>query len=286
MKTIFVFFFFLFCACSSVPTTETSQESVKLESMKEVSKDVKPVDETQIQDIKEEVSIGRMMASKMLGTFGYLENHEEAQKYVQLVGGSLVKQYGRSELTYYFSVLDDKDPNAFATPGGYIFVTRGLLAILKDQSELAGVLAHEIVHVNNKHMYLRVRPQRKTSTGETLSRVLSRGAGDIGKSLAQAVSAGMKTLLEEGLGQASEQDADAVGVIYASNAGYDSEGLVRVLGRLAKLNDKTVFNKTHPPFEARIEVINRVIGAEGLPRKGTLDESVLKQRFSSTMLKL
>lgn len=245
----------------------------------EVSPQMSQRDE-EIQAIKEEVAIGRTMASKMVGTFGYVEKRERAQSYVRLLGSSLAKTYGRPELKYHFAIIEDNAPNAFATPGGYIFVTSGLMKFVKDESELAAILAHELVHVNHKHMYQKVRPKKEVTTGETIGRILSRGAGDIGKSLSQAVAAGMNTLLEEGLTRAAETDADTTSVIYVAQSGYDPSAMIRVLDRLAKNKGKSVFHKTHPPFDQRIADIKSTLDKEGLKPVLLLDERVLKTRFA------
>lgn len=251
--------------CGSSPTEETSPEISQREQ--------------EVQAVKEEISIGRTMASKMIGTFGYFEKSEDAQDYLRVLGGTLAKNFGRTELKYHFAIIEDSAPNAFATPGGYIFVTSGLMKLVKDESELAAILAHELVHVNHKHMYQKVRPKKEVTTGETIGRILSRGAGDIGKSLSQAVAAGMNTLLEEGLTQAAETDADTTSVIYVSQMGYDPGAMIRVLERLSKNKGKTVFHKTHPPFETRIADIQKTLTAEGLEPQLKLNGQVLKTRF-------
>lgn len=273
---------FLLAACTSSPVDPAANQPSESSDSAQ-TKDRLSEAEAAIVATKEEIAIGRTMASKMLGTFGYYEKDEKLQVYIRQVGSSLAKEFGRPELKFHFAVIDDKAPNAFATPGGYIFVTHGLLKLLKDESELAAVLAHELVHVNHKHMYMKVRAKKEVSTGETIGRILSRGAGDIGKSLSQAVTAGMKTLLEEGLTQANEIDADTTGVIYMSSLGYDPSAMNRVLDRLAKMKGKSVFHKTHPPFDARIKSIEDLIKAEGLNSELKLNAGILQKRFASAI---
>ena len=271
----------VFHSCAGRPVETTAVDKMANEKRDIVSDKAEQIqaEEIQVQQIQEEVSIGRSMASKILGTFGYLDKHESSQKYLQLVGGRLVKYYGRSELNYFFGIIDDDIPNALATPGGYIFVTKGLLREINDESELAGVLAHELIHINNRHMYLKVRPPHKSSSGETLSRVLSRGAGDIGRSLAQAVSAGMQALLEDGLSLENEKDADSSAVILASGLGYDPNGLSRVLERLAKLNENSTISKTHPPFDVRLKLMKETIKNEKLSFLVKQNQNELNLRF-------
>jgi predicted Zn-dependent protease len=200
-----------------------------------------------------------------------------------MVGQSLVKQVGRPELSYFFAVLDLDEPNAYATPGGFVFVTRGLLSLLQDESELAAVLAHEIVHINHKHMYLKVAPKREVGAGETLTRILSRGAGDIGSSLSQAVGEGLKTLLESGLTHDNEHDSDTTAVVYAATVGYNPTSLVAVLERLKAHKGPSVFEKTHPSFDARIARIRATLKENALQNAMKAKADVLQRRFAVAM---
>lgn len=234
----------------------------------------------EIQSVKEEIAIGRSMAAKILGTYSLLERKPLVQKYVRLLGASMVKQFGRPEIQYHFAVLDSDDANAFATPGGYIFVTKGLIRLLQDEAELAGVLAHELVHINHRHMYQKVREKRQVSSGETISRILSRGAGDIGRSIGAAVTSGMKALLEEGLTQDNEFDADQTAVVYLATMGYEVTGFKKVIERLAEHKGQTVFSKTHPPFADRLVRLEKTIATDQLDKSVREDRTVTMNRFN------
>src|SRR5574337_110854 len=103
------------------------------------------------EDVAEEVRFGREIAARMIGRFSLYDN-SRLTKYVNLVGQALVQNTSRPELQFHFAVLNTTEINAYAAPGGYVFVTRGAIEKMQDESELAAVLAHEITHINEKHV--------------------------------------------------------------------------------------------------------------------------------------
>ncbi len=110
---------------------------------------------------EEEQMIGDRAAAKLIHVFG-VYNNPDMNKYVQMVG-STVAQFGqRGDVAYHFAILDTDIANAFAMPGGYVFVTRGALRNMKNESELAGVLAHEVSHVDGRHLEREIRDKKFT----------------------------------------------------------------------------------------------------------------------------
>ena len=107
--------------------------------------------------LEEEIRIGRQISGNLLGAVPLVRD-DKLQNYVNLVGNWVALQSGRQDLTWHFGVLDTEAINAFAAPGGYIFVTKGLYRLLNNEAELAGVLGHEIAHVTQKH-HLKVLKQ-------------------------------------------------------------------------------------------------------------------------------
>jgi len=237
------------------------------------------------QDVRDEIEFGRHMAAKLLGHFGKFEKYPEALSYVNLVGRSLAKKSGRPELPFHFGILDSKQVNAFATPGGYIFVTKGLLKQIKTESELAVVLGHEIAHINEKHMYKEVAPEKKVSTSETVVRMMSRGGGDISQGLSKAVSKGMAMLLEKGMGAEKEREADEAGLIYAVSAGYNPNDFTNFLKRLNKNKKKLVLDKNAPPFGSRIAFVKKTLSTNGLDNNLVADGKALDERFKAAFAK-
>jgi len=219
------------------------------------------------------------MAARLLGRFGLYEGSPSTSRYVTLLGATLAARVGRPELVFRFAVLNSGDPGAYATPGGYVFVTRGLLASLKSESELAGVLAHEIAHVNERHMYLELMPDREVSTGEAVVRLLSMGKGDVSGSLSQMVDQGLKMLLEDGLGAEKEKAADEAAVHYAAAFQYEPASLRIVIERLKA----TAREKQQTELAARVANLKAYIKREGMRTEPAAAPRPLAARFERAM---
>jgi len=210
----------------------------------------------------EERVIGRQWAETLLGA-APLWSDERAQRYVNEVGLWLALHSERPQLAWRFGVLDSPNVNAFATPGGYVFVTRGLLAKLRNEAELAGVLAHEIAHVLEKHHLDAVRKAQGISIGGKLLQQFAlkdRGNATVNERLL----GGVKEVMSRGLDKGDEYEADRMGVVIAARAGYDPYGLPAVLQTLQALSaqDSTLalMFATHPTPEARLDALDQAIG--------------------------
>jgi len=230
----------------------------------------------QQSDIKDEIKLGRSIASVIAGTYG-IYNNEELIKYINLVGNSVVYFNGRTELNYYFSVIDTDSINAFACPGGYIFLTKGLIMSLSNEAELASILAHEIAHVNCRHIYNAVVQKKSDSVDSILAKMI--GGRNVSFSVAfnQVVNKGLEILFKSGLPYKDEYEADAAAVFYLENTGYSSFAYKEVLTRFAGIdslgNEK--FSSTHPPMKERITKINDLLNGE------VENGEYLRERFQS-----
>jgi predicted Zn-dependent protease len=211
-------------------------------------------------DEPKEIELGAGIASNLLGAAPLLKN-QRVQKYVNNVGMWLALQTERPDLPWQFGVLDDNDVNAFAAPGGYIFVTKGLLAQMKSEAELAGVLAHEMSHILRKHYLEAIKKGARTGliaefAGQALE---SRGADPAFKKL---VSAGTE-VYARGLDKDDEFEADRMGVVIATRAGYDPYGLPAVLQTLQGMNAQdsslALLFKTHPALGERLNLLDRLM---------------------------
>ncbi len=236
-------------------------------------------------EVQDEITLGRKMAAKLLGHLGMYDKSESAQKYLELVGAVLVAKVGRPELKFHFGILDSPTLNAYATPGGFVFVTKGLLSAVANEAELAGVLGHEIAHVNERHMYKELRPQREMSAGESFVRVLSMGGSTLSGSMSKLVDAGMKALLEDGLGKEKEQAADEIGAMYAQAAGYPADGLLAFLKRHRSTSKHET--KEHASFPVRARQLQNFLQVNGIQPKLRnaigLKEEVLAERFRRSL---
>ncbi|ABM62651.1 M48 family metalloprotease [Halorhodospira halophila] len=229
------------------------------------------------EDVAVEIDFGREVAAHLLGRH-QLDQADRRDRYVALVGHSLVRNANRPEIDFRFAVLDTDAVKAFATPGGYIFVSRGALELMEDESELAGVLAHEIIHVTERHI---VKELDITSGEGGIASGLARivgGSGDPARAaFAQAVDQALEILLEEGLSKEDELEADRMGTLLAAQSGYDPEGLRRYLERLRDHSGgETVedgVSDTHPPLDERLQALEGFMVEMGLadaerPRMG------------------
>ena len=210
--------------------------------------------------VEDEVRLGRQVAGNLLGV-APLVRDDRVQAYVNLVGRWIALHSDRPELKWTFGVIESRDINAFAAPGGYIFVTRGLYARLRDESELAGVLAHEIAHVQERHHLKVVQKSQAVDLG---ARLLRQRAGDAGSPVQRLIGSGAE-IMARGLDKDAEFEADRVGVVLAARAGYDPWGLPSVLQDLATVGAKDsavgLLFKTHPHPDERLLRLAESIGS-------------------------
>lgn len=226
------------------------------------------------QSVEEENRIGRQIAGNLLGAVPLVRD-EALQRYVNRVGEWVAQQSGRRDVTWRFGVLDTDDINAFAAPGGYVFVTKGLYRLLRDEAELAGVLGHEIAHVVEKH-HLKVLRQ------STLIGALGQVAGAKAQGsdpLVQNLIGNGAEIMARGLDKSAEYEADRIGMVYAARAGYDPWGLPNVLQDMAALPAKdgrtSLLYKTHPHPADRLAELGNAVGE----RMDGVNGKTLSERF-------
>jgi predicted Zn-dependent protease len=220
-----------------------------IESVKNVGRATAEIDE------KQEIEIGRDMAARLLGA-APLVNEPRQQRYVNNVGRWLASQTERPDLPWQFGVLETPGLNAFAVPGGTIFVTKGLVQRMRSEAELAGVLAHEIAHVLKKHHLKAIQKNAQASlAGEALQMALKDSNSEIRGKL---VGFGTE-MYARGLDKSDELEADRLGVVIAARGGYDSYGLPAVLQTLQAMNPQdsglALMFKTHPPPAERLDAL-------------------------------
>ena len=213
-------------------------------------------------DEPREIEIGRQLSAVLLGSKP-LHPDMALQRYVNQLGRWISLQSPRPNLPWTFVVLDDPGYNAFAAPGGYVFVTKGLIDRCADEAELAGILAHEITHVTAKHHLLAIR---KTAQSGMLTQLLASQikTNAVGNMVASQFLALGRNLYARGLDQTDEYDADRTGVALATRAGFDPYGLVSVLQQLRTATpDNPMFTlalATHPPAQARLDQLELAMG--------------------------
>lgn len=236
-------------------------------------------------DEDEEAQIGFEAASTLLGASPLVAD-EGMQHYVNRVGRWVAMQSARPELPWRFAVINHPNINAFAAPGGYVFITRGLLLELRNEAELAGVLGHEITHVVQKHHLEALQSQARLNlAGSVASAALESKGHNAGKY--EWVTAGAKTLYTRGLDRDDEFDADRMGVVLAARAGYDPYGLPAVLQRLDRMAADDgrlalLFN-THPAPADRLQGLTERMDGRFDTKKAQIDGA---ERFRRQMRQL
>ncbi len=208
---------------------------------------------------QQEASIGRQEFPRLVEQFGGEYGDPAVQAYVERVGLQVVQATGTAGQPYSFTVLESDLPNAFALPGGYVSVTRGLLALMNDEAELAGVMAHEIAHVTARHSAERYS---QTTLAQLATGILGSATGS--NELAEAFGTSAQLYLLS-YSRNQESEADSVGIRYLAGAGYDPFAMSSFLSQLgrdssldARLEGRSpggslpAYLSTHPRTEDRV----------------------------------
>lgn len=207
----------------------------------------------------DEVKLGREIAGNLLGAAPLVKD-PALQGYVNRVGRWVASVSERPDLKWTFGVIESNDVNAFAAPGGYVFLTRGLYRLLRDEAELAGVLGHEIAHVVKKHHLKVLQKSQAIDAGSTL---LKKRIGD--QKVAGTVIGSGAEILARGLDKDAEFEADRMGVVLAARAGYEPFGLPAVLQEIsaasADSSSVALLFKTHPHPDERLARLGEAMGA-------------------------
>lgn len=232
-------------------------------------------------DEAREIELGRQLSSVLLGSARAL-NDEPTQRYVNRLGRWISLHSSRPHLPWTFVVLDNPGFNAFAAPGGYIFVTKGLLERTPTEAELAGVLAHEIIHVTQKHHLKAMVTQARTQLGaQAVGHLLSRSGSDTVSGLLLNLG---RDLYAKGLDRADEFEADRMGVALATRAGMDPYGLLALLQQMSgEQPDHPAYAlafSTHPPAQQRLAYLQQAMG-DRLDKYAVTSSPALAQRIRS-----
>ena len=244
----------------------------------------------------DEYYAGRVAAAQILNSYR-IWNNPEANAYINLLGQTLAVASDRPVIYagYRFMILDTDEINGLSTPGGHIFVTRGLLRLAESEDEVAAILAHEISHVAYRHgaqAIMETKGRNLALRAEALNyRLAAVGAEStiLGRAvtvLEERVQSVVNALLGDGYSQEAEVEADLGAVQILLKLGYDPYALVRVLDRLedayreAGRRNRTGFNKTHPNPVRRVREIERRLPESPLT---TVDEAVTERRFRSAL---
>jgi len=205
--------------------------------------------------VEQEVLIGKTISARLMDSAPLVKN-DRLQYYVNHVGRWVASHSERTDIEWHFGVLDSEKLNAFAAPGGYILITKGLYRQLNSEAELAAVLGHEIGHVLKKH-HLSIL---KKSSWMELGRVLAEHKlGGNNKLIDNLIGSGAE-FMARSLDKSAEYEADRVGIVLASRAGYNGYALPIVLQDIGHAStqkaDVSLWFKTHPHPNDRLEQLS------------------------------
>jgi predicted Zn-dependent protease len=207
----------------------------------------------------EEQQLGAQVSERIRTRYGVVQD-ASVHRYVALVGGVLAQASTRPQLPWTFIVLDTDGVNAFAAPGGYVHITRGALALIGNEAELAGVLGHEIIHVTEKHTIRAIQKSKAVQMG--------------------ASETTYDNIVERGFGRGEENESDEHGVALANKVGYAPNGLVGFLTTLKERNkeskEKRGLFASHPEMDERLGRINKQIASQKLTASATLQPRYAK----------
>lgn len=236
------------------------------------------------EGLEGEIELGRKMAAQILGA-NSTYNNETVINYLNALA-QLISESGLSApRPFRIAVLNSEKVNAFACPGGYIFITKGALKSTASEAQLAALIGHEIVHISKQHLvsslqkkikkgdnknashaiddeYLKARQRVKPdASGETSALAQVLGPKGVGLTLLQASSEALETLLKSGLEREFELEADTLGQQISAAGGYESRSLISLLTVLKSANQpgRNSLSTTHPPYEIRINHLNEYL---------------------------
>jgi predicted Zn-dependent protease len=203
---------------------------------------------------EEERKLGEDVSVRIRQRFGVVQD-ANVHKYVALTGTVLTELSERPKLAWAFIVLDTDGVNAFASPGGFVHITRGALGLIRNEAELAAVLGHEIAHVTRKHTINAIRKNSAVRLG-------SDQAGGRAAMIAAAANAVYDNIIENAYDRSDELDADSVSIALTQKAGYKPSTLGDFLSRLAERNstqkERNGLFASHPETKERISRIGKL----------------------------
>ncbi|HUF23812.1 MAG TPA: M48 family metallopeptidase [Vicinamibacterales bacterium] len=246
----------------------TSAEA-QLDRLRRGAETAKKVADLNIND-EAERAIGESVGAKLVDRFGVYQDAAVA-KYVTLVGTVLAQASSRPNLDWKFVVLDTEGVNAYAAPGGLIYITKGALGLFKTEAQLAGVLGHEITHITKKHTINAIRNAKIVDAG-TDAAASARG-GLSGAVLNRLSDASYDMIFENKFDRGDETESDKVGVSLAHQVGYSPQGLAEFLTQLSERNksakEPNGLFASHPMMKDRLNTLASTIRNDKLTSTAT-----------------
>lgn len=219
------------------------------------------IGKSEAEQTEEELALGPLLAARILGARPLWQD-DAAQRRVNAIGRWVASHSGRPQLPWTFGVIDSADVNAFAAPGGYVLMTRGLYQMLDSDAEVAAVLGHEISHIVQRDHYNVIRKQEMASTSKDAAlRQVNTGGGIAGSYARDFVEKNGAAIMLTSLDRGAEYRSDEAAQIYLTRSGYNPLALYSVLQKMASLGNQSTrmaqLFKTHPALGDRLDQIDR-----------------------------
>lgn len=214
----------------------------------------------EVEDVKTEIFFGEKLASGLLSEYELMPTGP-LTKYINKVGAGVASFLGRNEIKHYFGILDTDEINAFAAPGGFIFITKGALKKIQNEDQLVGVLAHEISHVTRKHVVKSLGMKGRTSD-LTSSLVSIIGGGT--SNFIEVLDKGLEYYKSKKLNKRMERECDYDAIKTLIALGYSPAEYLKFVSNLSTEKNKTkTLTKTHPLPEERQKFIRKIMKRYG-----------------------
>lgn len=231
-----------FVTTSNLPVSASVIVAVEIEDL--IKGAVQFIQVSNISD-EQEIEIGKQTNQEVLNQY-QLHGNPQIQSYVSDLGQELVNNSNSRDIPFNFQVLNSKEVNAFATPGGFVYVTTGLLQAAENRAQLASVMAHEIAHINQKHGV-------KGLKQAVAARGIATAAGVDSSALAQIA---YQLAVDLPQSRSFEYEADSSGLQILQQSGYPAEAFAQFLAKLQGGGGTPEFLRTHPTSDHRIEAIS------------------------------
>jgi len=216
---------------------------------------------SEAEQSEEELALGPLLAARILGARPLWQN-DAAQRHVNTIGRWVASHSSRPQLPWTFGVIDSADVNAFAAPGGYVLMTRGLYEMLDSDAEVAAVLGHEVSHIVQRDHYNVIRKQEMATAGKNVAmRQVNTGGGMAGAYARDFVEKNGAAVMLTSLDRGAEYRSDEAAQIYLARSGYNPLALYSVLQKMTSLGTQSTrmaqLFKTHPALGDRLDQIDR-----------------------------